>query len=389
MDKPGLGSAKVGSQPDMLDPSAYIRAARLGLFVPRYEPSNPDGRAWPWVQQDGETDLRGVIDALGRSKYHQEASVVTVSRVVARRPVFLIDLDDGKSLLLKWLSDTDGYPPNEVVLHQIISEESRSSRLRKAVPRLLDYDPAQGLLIFEGLRGASTLRQLVESGRAPSDAILIHFAAVLAALHETSISAARERYPDRRLLPPIQPMTDLTPSELARGPGLQYADYVAAVQAVDRELQALCIDWSPTALIHFDARDDNILIKQGSSHDTIPVFLVDWELAGFGDPAYDVGTVIGQLIYHALRNLTVDQAAELVIPRRGVSLFIRSYTQLAGNPPVDLPVRAVRYAGIFLLMRALATLQVAGALGPAGKLCLLLGPRFIAHPAVSAEQVLL
>ena len=55
-------------------------------------------------------------------------------------------------------------------------------------------------------------------------------------------------------------------------------------------LTALRRDWQPCCLIHGDVKWDNFLIRAGEGHES-DVLVVDWEMAGFGDPCWDAGSV--------------------------------------------------------------------------------------------------
>jgi aminoglycoside phosphotransferase (APT) family kinase protein len=56
--------------------------------------------------------------------------------------------------------------------------------------------------------------------------------------------------------------------------------------------------WSPTGLVHGDLRCANVLVER--TGDPPPLWLVDWELACRGDPAWDVASVIAELLAIAL-----------------------------------------------------------------------------------------
>jgi Ser/Thr protein kinase RdoA (MazF antagonist) len=252
------------------------------------------------------------------------------------------------------------------------------------VPRLVAVDTRQRLVVLEGAEGLHTLRAV---GRgAPSPAHVVHLAAALSALHSLDVETVRADHPDRRLHLPIESMMDLTPAELALGPGSEYASYAKAVQAVDNEIRALIAGWRPNRLIHFDIRDANVLLAGGGQDRADPVRLVDWELAGWGDPLYDVGSLVGQLVYHSLRGTMLD--AEHGLGQPAAMTFVGAYLRLARIERPDPLEAIVSYAGVFLLLRALATLQVTGSLGPVAKLALLLGGRFLSHPDTSADLLL-
>lgn len=62
-----------------------------------------------------------------------------------------------------------------------------------------------------------------------------------------------------------------------------YPEYCALLSELRKE-------WQPSCLIHGDVKWDNFLIRNPESL-TPEIFLVDWEMAVFGDPCWDVGSV--------------------------------------------------------------------------------------------------
>lgn len=333
-------------------------------------------------------ESRLASEALARTGVSKAANVVDVRRFVARRPVLLATLDDDRHVLLKWLHDDQGAPSdNEPVMLRLLAGLRLAPVLRAAVPQLVHFDPAQQLMVLEGFPRSQTLGDTMVEGGEPSAEHLVHLAAVLASLHGLEVGALRRTHPDRSLFLPVPPMLDLTPAEFALGPGTQYATYAKTVQSVDAELRALHAAWACQRLIHFDVRDDNVLLGAPGTADAASLWLVDWELAGFGDPLYDVGTVVGQLVHHGLAaaSATDDPVA---LPRFALGCFVQAYVRMAARPLGDaLPV-IMSYAGVFLLLRALALLQTTGSLSGVGKLSLLVGRRFLSCPRDAAKAVL-
>ncbi|TFI52253.1 aminoglycoside phosphotransferase family protein [Mastigocladus laminosus UU774] len=362
--------------------SFFIRAARFGLINPAFTAVHSNLQVWPWVLADNEEQL--IHKALARAGIRESLRAEKIVRFSARRPVFLITTN-GESLLLKWLDPLPGLgSDNEIFILRLLEGLVLPLSLRTALPQIVGYDPEQRLLVLEGAAGFKTLREMDLSGMELSPTVLTTLATVLATLHNMDVRTLRQKHPDRRLFLPIESMMDISPRELVSGPGIHYGLFVETVQSVDAELRLLSEQWQPDSLIHFDVRDDNILIAGSKSNQDCPIRLVDWELAGFGDPLYDVGTVLGQLVYHALRKIgSTDR--EFVIPKWAISTFVEVYTRMIPHPPSDLQSQVMRYAGVFLLLRALATLQVVGVLGPAGKLSLLLGRRFLQSPDTSMK----
>lgn len=86
--------------------------------------------------------------------------------------------------------------------------------------------------------------------------------------------------------------------DLAERPEEAVATLGPAAQALARELlgdpvagdavRRVAADWTPECLVHGDLTWENCLFADG-------LRIADWELAAYGDPAWDLGTAIGEL----------------------------------------------------------------------------------------------
>ena len=84
-----------------------------------------------------------------------------------------------------------------------------------------------------------------------------------------------------------------------------YPDFV---KLISEQIQ----HWTPTGLTHGDMRWDNLLVTK--TDDSLKLSIVDWELAGVGDCAWDVGGVLqSYLIDWSVDLIDSDQLQQLTI----------------------------------------------------------------------------
>jgi aminoglycoside phosphotransferase (APT) family kinase protein len=152
-------------------------------------------------------------------------------------------------------------------------------------------------------------------------------------------------------------------------------------------------------VIHADARWDNIVIEDKATESPV---LVDWELSGPGDPAWDVGTILAQPLSAWLGSIPI---AGEVDPTRLVELaerplestwpwvraFAKGYAEEAGLPPgerQELMVNAVSLAGIWLVQAAFELAQESAE--PTGRalLHLQLGENVMTRPEAAGVDLL-
>ncbi len=137
------------------------------------------------------------------------------------------------------------------------------------------------------------------------------------------------------------------------------APSIELIKALQRDrafasgLDDLREDWRVEALVHRDVKWANCIVTGPSA-----IVLVDWEMAGWGDPALDAGSALGEWVGWRLRSGLDEAGAEPAI-----AVFWRAYARargLDGAPAADLLVRAVRYAGARLLQSAYEKTQESG-----------------------------
>lgn len=287
-----------------------------------------------------------------------------------------------------------------------------------AAPRLLHFDAGEDTLVFERLPGVtldSLLRDLAGSReqRTPAEGLRrspacssrhrqrrlpIAFLELVGALLGQALRSVH-----RLSLPPGEPSAQ-QPSQLA-------AVSVGAFGELGEGAVSLLESWhrdaglvdalarlggpsrsarSRTSLVHGDLTADNVIVSF-RDHDQPSVAIVDWELAGAGDPAWDVACVEADLVSRWLctaRPRPGRPAAEWLggnEPLRAFALrAIEAFRSGYGAP--DRDERASRLLGAALLMRALA-------LADAGderervlaRLVALVGKRLICAPREAAR----
>jgi Phosphotransferase enzyme family len=152
------------------------------------------------------------------------------------------------------------------------------------------------------------------------------------------------------------------------------------------------------AFVHGDLRWENCLatVAPGSRRRT-RVLLVDWELAGPGDPGLDVGTVFGEYLSAWVGSIPIVEIADpgrllseakhpLRRMRPAINAFWSGYCRASPSPPALR--RVVELAAIRLLQTAMERAQVLSA--PSAHLVLLLqlADNILQQPDVAAAMLL-
>jgi aminoglycoside phosphotransferase (APT) family kinase protein len=143
-------------------------------------------------------------------------------------------------------------------------------------------------------------------------------------------------------------------------------ELVAAIQAAPalcEHIERLRDELGQTTLVHGDVRWDNCRVLTPTRQDAAAIRFVDWEFAGLGDPAWDVGSGFAELLSYWLSSAPAsnqvsppDLVALARCPLRtvqqAIGRFWTAYARAAGLDGVDgtrFQVRAVRCAAARLI----------------------------------------
>ena len=159
----------------------------------------------------------------------------------------------------------------------------RSTAARSIVPACYLADPARGVLAMEYL-GAPQAASL-------SDESVLELGKVLGHLHQRNPFTKQSRLPND--LPWIISAFENTPAW--RPPTFGKAlSWLKGDHCVQRGLRRIQAEWQRPCLIHGGPKMEHCLERRGSERSAI--VLIDWELAKYGDPSWDVAGVFYQEI---------------------------------------------------------------------------------------------
>jgi thiamine kinase-like enzyme len=344
---------------------------------------------------------RGLIDT--RAIVEGDLLVIDSSR---RNANFKVISERGPSYLLK-----QGIGPrrsegiaNEAAIYNYLHHEHPSHHtLRSYLAVLRFHDSGEGILVTDLLPNAAHLAaHHARTGRF-SIRIASQLGKALALLHTPDTIRNPQRREGTRIhnlhLPApwvlsahhatIDLYRQLSNANLQLVRLLQHSPSAATLDDLRRS-------WRHSALIHYDLKMENIVVAGRR-----PI-LVDWELAGLGDPLWDAGSVLGEYLAAWLLSIPVtgdhppDRFLELArYPLSSIQpamrAFWHSYTHSSHRNPqsaIRNPQSAASYAAARLIQTAFERSQTSSLLtGEA--LCLLqVASNILARPREAAIHLL-
>lgn len=248
----------------------------------------------------------------------------------------------GESYLVKQgiVADSAHTLANEAALYRRVS--AGGAPLRACVPRLHGYDAARGVLILEWIdHGVDLERHIASRGSCPP-ALAAALGRALATLHAVTPDDEELRRDAPWVLALHRP-----PLEALRYFSQASVDLVTRLQAdaaLCRAMDELREGWEPVALVHRDVKWANCIAHPapgGASSRLTRVKLVDWEMAGWGDPGFDVGSAFSDCVGGG--------------PGPAAGALWSAYVgaaRLDDAAAASLLERAVRFAGVRLVQSA-------------------------------------
>jgi Phosphotransferase enzyme family len=323
----------------------------------------------------------------------RDTSEVTV--IPAKNFNLLITFADGKNLLVKQELHNDcGQTRQEFRLAWRIQELVKyfpdfRTRITDFLPKLLHFDPDYSILIVEYLSTHIDLADYYTQEHKFPVAIAKSIGQVLATLHSQTFEKIEyNQFLDRQsnLANPdlaitdsrlcandyahqiIQRLSRITPHVFRVMPVecLQFFKLYQRFPSLSRAIFDLGESISPSCLVHNDLKTNNILLDLNWELPASQIIkLIDWERSGWGDPAFDLGCLLGSYLEIWLDGLIISNALsineslqlaatplELIQP----SLFSLVQSYLEGFPAITLARpdyldRVVQFAGLALIQR--------------------------------------
>jgi aminoglycoside phosphotransferase (APT) family kinase protein len=310
---------------------------------------------------------RDVVDLLISRRLLSIASIVDGDLAIhdlSRRHVsFGVVSDSGPSYFVK-LQQPHG--TDAIAREAAFYTAIQPRRAARHLPVFYDYDPGFGALVLEFVEGARSLADHHARGRF-STRVARAMGRVLAELHCEAVIGCDAIRPYGLAVhrPAVSWLREMSEANVQLVKRIQAAPGVCAV------LNEVAADWSEESIIHGDLRAANWMVQRNPRGRATGLRLIDWENAGLGDPAWDVGSVFGDYLSSWLGSIPIvaidrlDRLPELarfplVNIRPAVLAFWETYVtagRIGAHAADRMVVRAARYAGARLMQTAVERTQ--------------------------------
>lgn len=201
----------------------------------------------------------------------------------------------------------------EATVYWLAENDPDFEPLRTLLPPFVLFEGNLKVIVLGLMPGAQNLMHYQDSAGTFPRVAGQHLGQALAIIHRQTGLKMRSNPPRQAF--PIEPPGIFTAHRngpLIRwlGPGqMRLIDLVRAHPRLPDCLDRIASSWRFDSFVHGDIKFENCVVSP--SNGGLLIKLVDWELADFGDPAWDVGCLLQAYIYACIRSSLAHRTIDL------------------------------------------------------------------------------
>lgn len=203
----------------------------------------------------------------------------------------------------------------EAHCYRLTNESAEFAALRDLVPPFHGYDERGAILITELLRGGQSLSEYYyQSGKIPNE-VATQLGRAFGRYHRNVKSAGSVETTDAvfpRRIPWILSFHKMNAGMLQQvsGGNHQLLDVLKRYPDFGRVLDELAAHWKFESLVHGDIKWDNCVLVP-AANGKVSLKLVDWELADWGDPCWDVAAIFSAFLVFWIQSLPLTPGGDV------------------------------------------------------------------------------
>jgi hypothetical protein len=329
----------------------------------------------------------------------------------------LLKLTNGQQFLVKQeRRDREGRTAGEFLkewqFHQSLQKFSKFGLVRPHLSEVLHFNSEDSIIVFNYLADYRDLADFYVKEKVFPTQIAAAIGTSLATIHRTTFQ--HQGYQDfftfsgeADLSTRISQRLDRVSPEifgLVPGDGIKFFALYQRYDSLRQAIVKLGQSFQPCCLTHNDLKLNNILLSnswENSRSDASLIRLIDWERCAWGDPAFDMGMLIGSYLQLWLSSLVVSQtiAIEEALKLAMVPLdvlqpsilalmtaYLESFPEILLQVPNFLS-HVVQFAGLSLIQQIQAAIQYQKTFDNSGICMLQVAKSLLCRPSASIPTV--
>ncbi|MBL1178732.1 phosphotransferase family protein [Pantanalinema sp. GBBB05] len=368
---------------------------------------------------------QNVFDYLNTHGLYSEPKQSQIEQTIAKNFNLIISLSNGQKLLIK----QERYSPggrssdefcNEWRIQEFLQQFPELNYFHAFLPEVIHFDPENSIIVARYLTNYRDLTEFYRTENQFPASLASAIAQVLAEIHRTTFerrdyqeffTQQPQGIPTGHPLTVIRRLERITPEVFGAVPtdGLKFFALYQRYESLQSTIAQLLDDYAPCCLTHNDLKLNNILLHHDWEQMLLGVDasapsamrLIDWERCAWGDPAFDLGMLIGSYLSLWLNSLVVSKTIAIeeslrmaVTPLEQLqpsmaalmTTYLQRFPEIVERCPNFL-VRSVQFAGVALILQIQATLQHAKLFGNTGICSLQVAKGLLCRPEQSIATV--
>jgi hypothetical protein len=347
-----------------------------------------------------------------------EQPLSKVEPVAAKNFNLLVTFGDGRKLLVKQeRHNQEGKAAGEFLsewrIQEFLQEFSELNHLRPFLPEVLHFDRENSIIVKSYLDDYRDLMDFYTKENSFNSEIAAAIGTMLATIHSETFnrqeyqdffSKNRENSASDQVTSLIQGLERISPEIFGLVPadGLKFFALYQRYDSLGQAIAQLGSAFTPCCLTHNDLKLNNVLLHTNWEQASNPIVrLIDWERSAWGDPAFDLGTVIGSYVQIWLgslvisNSLSIDESLRLAITPLDkvqpsifalIQAYFHKFPEILEYRP-DFLHRVVQFAGFALIQQIQAMIQYQKSFGNTGIAMLQVAKTLLCRPEQSIPTI--
>jgi 5-methylthioribose kinase len=363
---------------------------------------------------------QNVCDYLTR---HQLCSQVEKDQIeIELKPAknfnLLLTLQNNQKLLVKQeRHDRDGKTSGEFLSEHRIQDFLEAfpelQYLRSSLPKILHFDVENSIMVFRYLDDYQDVMEFYTQEKSFDSEIAAAIGTFLATIHRCTFN--KKEYENlfsqnlgnsktEQVKNMIQRLERIEPEIYASVPadGLRFFALYQRYDSLGEALTNLGNAVIPCCLTHNDLKLNNILVHKNLQQSTDSIIrLIDWERSAWGDPAFDLGTLISSYVQLWLSSLVISKSLSLeesltlaMTPLEKLQpsiatltqVYLQTFPEILEHRP-DFLLRVMQFTGFGLVQGIQAMIQYQKSFGNAGIAMLQVAKSLLCRPEQSMPTI--
>ena len=347
-----------------------------------------------------------------------EQALIKIELVAAKNFNLLLTFPDSRKLLIKQeRHNHSGQAPGELFgewrLKDFFQGFSELNYLCQFLPDVLHFDPQNSIIVQTYLDDYQNLADYYQNDNSFNSEIAVAIATILATIHRATFN--RQDYQEFLSAKPdhlspahvpnwIRSIEEIGPEIFGIIPadGMKFFKLYQRYESLGQAMKELGDVFQPCCLTHNDLKLNNILLQTNWEQEGSNIVrVIDWERSSWGDPAFDLGTLIASYLQIWLsslvmsKSLTIEESLRLAMtPLQHLQPSIAALTKAYFNnfPEIfqhrpDFLLRVLQFAGLALIQQIQAMIQYQKSFGNQGVCKLQVAKSLLCRPEQSLATV--